>query len=118
MHGDSHNPPVDDLKLSPPSAGRNWNFYSREYNSAFLVAGLIQFFFLVFAALMLDGGHLLRTVCIAALGHWAAALIVLLRRRTNPTPFDIMLVKYGFLAMLVIVYAIGPALVRLLGLER
>ena len=100
------------------AASQTWKFYAPEYNSVFLTALLIQVFFLVLSALLLDGGRMLRCVQVAVLSHWAATAIILFRRPKNPTQADLMIVKYAFLGMIVLVAAFGWPMVQLLGLER
>lgn len=119
MFSHAENSSCDDApNRSAPRGARDWKTYSPAYNSAFLAALLIQGLFLLFGALLLDGGHFSRGVWIAVLGSWAATWIILFRRPMNPTATDLLIVKYAFLAMLIFVTAFGWPLVQLLGLER
>jgi hypothetical protein len=62
-----------------------------------IVAALTQqAFILTFAALVLDGGRLLRVVSAALVVAWLVSLVVLVRYRKHPTPVGIGVVKYGF----------------------
>ncbi|MHC4178435.1 MAG: hypothetical protein ACYSWU_13060 [Planctomycetota bacterium] len=62
----------------------------------FVIALVLQGLLLIFAALLLDGGFLLRLSLMAVITHWIAAGVIVVRRRASPTEFDVGLVRYGF----------------------
>jgi hypothetical protein len=69
---------------------------------AFVFAMLQQAVLFLLAALLLDGGVVLRRVTIASIGFWCFVLLLLIRRRNSPTRVDIILVKYGIWPLLLI----------------
>jgi hypothetical protein len=56
---------------------------------------------------MLDGGALFQTVVYAILGYWAGILMI--RRRLQTTPLDNFLIRWGFIILCVISFAISNA---------
>jgi hypothetical protein len=62
----------------------------------FVIALALQGFLLIFAALLLDGGFLLRLSLMAVITHWIAAGLIVARRRAAPTELDVGVVRYGF----------------------
>lgn len=66
------------------------------YSDSLKLSVLIQLPLFVFAALLLDGGQMLRGVEIAAAGYWVGAVLIMVRRPKHPTQVDLDLVKYGF----------------------
>ena len=72
-----------------------------------IVLALIQqAFILLLAAMVLDGGQLLREVSGAFAVSWAISLVVMLWYRDRPTRWSIAVVKFGFwLAIAVLIVA-------------
>jgi hypothetical protein len=66
------------------------------FSRAILVALVQQAVLLVLAALMLDGGLLLRAFAGALAASWIVSLAVMLMNRRQPTSLAIAIVKYGF----------------------
>jgi len=66
------------------------------YSDSLKLSVLIQLPLFVFAAMLLDGGQMLRGVAIAAAGYWVGAVLIMVRRPKSPTQVDLDLVKYGF----------------------
>ncbi len=95
-------------------ASRN---YSPEYNAAFKTGLLIQFGLAVLTALILDFGHTHRAFWVAFLGQWAMVWILLVRRPTHPTRFDLAVVRYGIIPLLFLVAIAGPVFLRLFGVR-
>jgi hypothetical protein len=93
----------------------NWRDYSPAFNQAMLNGLMIQGALGVPVALILDGGPMLRVFLVAMLGQWSTALIILLRRPTNPTRLDLAMVRYGILPLFIVVLCFGPLLLRMLG---
>ena len=100
-----------------PDFRRNWTDYSPEYNAAFKTALLVQAVLAIVTALVLDFGQTHRAFWVAFLCQWAMAWIILLRRPTHPTRFDLSLVRYGIVPLLSIVAGVGPWFLRLLGVH-
>ena len=80
----------EDATRQPPMA------VGTVYSHAITVALAQHAVVLILAALVLDGGHMLRICTIAALASWLCTLVIMLRRRKQPTRFDLGLVRYGF----------------------
>jgi hypothetical protein len=53
-------------------------------------------------SLILDGGLIFNRFAIAAIGYWAIAIIMLLRRQPEMTDTDLWLLKWGYLPLVVI----------------
>jgi len=51
---------------------------------------------------MLDGGTTAKVVGVAVSGFWLCTAFVIVRRRFNPTKFDLVFVRWAFWAMLAI----------------
>src|SRR5438045_498652 len=51
-------------------------------------------------AATLDGGALARMCAAVSLGFWLLVLVIVLRRRRNPSPFDLAFVAFGYPVML------------------
>ena len=104
------------LGEKPPSR-KDWTRYSPEYNAALKTGLLIQAVLAVATALVLDFGQTHRAFWVAFLCQWAMVWIMLFRRPNNPTWFDLLLVRYGIVPLLIIVAGAGPWLLRLLGTQ-
>ena len=61
-------------------------------------------------ALILDGGFTFRVCLAAAIAHWVAVTIVVIRRRTSPTMLDVGVLKFGFLFCFVLAF-VAPFLI-------
>lgn len=66
-----------------------------------LTAGLM-----VIAALLLDGGRVLRLIMVAALAQCAAILIIMRRDPTQVTQLDLLVLRYGILVFAALVFLI------------
>jgi hypothetical protein len=78
----------------------------------------IQAVLAVLTALTLDLGQIQRAFWVAMLCHWATVFIVVLRRPMTPTKFDLAIVRYGIIPLLLIVATFGPLLLRFLGIPN
>ena len=67
-----------------------------------------QAFILMLAALVLDGGRLLRAVSGVLILSWLVSLIVMIRYKEHPTPVSIAIVKYGFWLAILVLLLVGP----------
>ena len=65
------------------------------------------------AALVLDGGIIFQRVLVAMIAFWCFVLVLLIRRRTQPTSGDILFIKFGFWPLIVIAVVITTVLGRL-----
>ena len=67
------------------------------------VAVIQYLFFMLIAALILDGGFILRCFGIGLLAHGCLIAIICLRRPSSPTSLDLGLIRYGFLPIALVV---------------
>ena len=81
---------------------------------AIVVALAQQAFILVLAALVLDGGRLLRIVAGALILSWLVSLAVMLWYRDHHTSFSISIVKYGFWLAILVMLLVAPWAGRLI----
>ena len=76
---------------------------ARTYGRAIVLAAAQQVVVLALASLVLDGGRSLRA-CVTAAGlSWICALLPMLRHSKQPTRLDLVIVKYGFWFVLLLV---------------
>lgn len=86
----------------------NWtHFDEAAYYPATPAAAIWQASLAVLAALMLDTGETGRAWSAALLSHWAIIWLILLRRPLRPTRFDLAVVRYAMLPLLIIVTFLG-----------
>ncbi len=64
-----------------------------------IIAQLILYFFFGMA---LDGGILFQNLYFTSLAFWGSVVVLLLRKRWNPSPADLFYVKWGFFPILII----------------
>lgn len=74
---------------------------------AFVVAVVHQIVLLPLAALLLDGGAVLRRVVVASVAFWCFVLALLIRRRDRPTTWDVVFVKYGIWPLLAVTIVVA-----------
>ena len=84
-------------------------------------AGLVyplaqQFIVLGFASLILDGGTILQIFTYAAVAHWACIAIILIRRRTQLTRIDKIVIRVGFVVACAISVVLTGFIWRLRGI--
>ena len=65
---------------------------------------------LLLAAMILDGGGMIRKCCIAAIAHWATIGVILMRRRR--TRVDMIIVRWGFFPILILVGRLASQVIR------
>ena len=68
---------------------------------------------LLLSGLILDGGMIFKRIAIASIAYWVMTLIILSRRWLNTSDSDILLVKWAFLPILLVVcvfWTVGAAL--------
>jgi hypothetical protein len=78
-----------------------------EVYTALKVSIVLQLLGLLFSGMILDGGILMRIFIWAIAGYWGGALLILFRRRSNPTSFDLAYLKYGAPINLAVIVAVG-----------
>ena len=76
------------------------------YKRAIYIALAQQIVFGFLTMLVLDGGRIAHTTGIAVLTFWAGAAIVISRRPTLPTDLDLFLIRFGFLPLLMVTFAL------------
>jgi len=77
------------------------------YGPAVKFALVVQVLLLLLSSMVLDGGHTVRIVAIAMLAFWAAALILILRNPRSAKKWDLIYIRAGFLAVLVLAWLIA-----------
>ena len=86
------------------------------YRKPIFEAIALQVILGLLSALVLDGGDC-RHICGAALvAFWGGAAVLVWRHPRDPTKTDLQLVRFGFLPVLVIAFAIIHAVWRAKGL--
>ncbi len=63
----------------------------------------LQAIFVILGGLALDGGHLARYTLFVLFPYWIVALLILLRRRNSPTSLDLIVIRFGYLALLLLI---------------
>lgn len=89
--------------------------FSAKYRSPLRDSLVLQAFFLIFSSLALDGGMMLGNSLFALAPCWALTLLVLLRRSSTPTPLDLKVVRFGYLASWILLLLLSPLLALLTG---
>jgi uncharacterized membrane protein len=77
------------------------------YRRTIFTALILQVILGVLAMMVLDGGRIAHTTGIAVLAFWAGAAIVILRRPKLPTAFDLVLIRFGFLPLLIVTFVLA-----------
>jgi hypothetical protein len=93
--------PSDDLASQPLFAARE------KFSHAIVIALAQQVPVLILAALILDGGLILRFCGIAAIAAWVFTLTILLRRPKEPTNIDLAVIKYSFWPAMLLILVVG-----------
>ena len=89
--------------------------FSDRYRSPIRDSLCLQVFFLIFSSLVLDGGMMLRYSLFALAPAWALILLVILRRPAEPTPLDLKVVRFSYLAVWILLLVLSPLLALLTG---
>jgi hypothetical protein len=80
---------------------------SASYRRAVFEALALQVILGILAMMVLDGGHIAHTTGIAVLAFWTGAAVIIFRRPTTPTPTDLWLIRFGFLPLIVVTFALA-----------
>jgi len=87
---------------------------SPAYRGAVKVAIVLQVVVALFLLLLLDGGTLARVGGVAMIGFWIGVAVVMIRRPREPSTLDLLYVRWGYLAVLIV----GIACVPFMGVLR
>lgn len=85
---------------------KRWKTPDPPYRTAILIAGVLQAVLIGFGAITFDFGVILRSACLALVPFWGMVLWILSRRLGTPTKPVILLIKYGFVPIFLLVYAV------------
>jgi len=85
------------------------------YRAAIKVAILLQVLLTLFIGLLLDGGYTAGIGACVMGGFWIGVAAVVFRRPRNPTPLDLLYVRWGYVPLLVLSVIIAPVIPRLCG---
>jgi hypothetical protein len=72
---------------------------SAKYGSPLRDSLILQAFFLFVSWLALDHGRMFRYSLFTLAPTWALILLIVLRRPTEPTPLDLKVVRFSYLAL-------------------
>jgi hypothetical protein len=86
--------------------------FSPAYRTPLRFAVAQHFIVILLTAFLLDGGAMLRASSFAVAAHWVVIVVVMCRRRSAPTGFDLGLIRVGFLPVAIIAGAIAGLLGR------
>jgi hypothetical protein len=70
------------------------------YESSLWVAGVSQVILFFLGGLVCDFGQLMQYMVITLIAFWASALTLIYRRQNDPSQFDLVYIRYGFIALL------------------
>jgi hypothetical protein len=94
----------------------NWTDFNEDaYLPAMRTAVVWHAVLGVLTSLMLDGGQLRRLWALALVCHLAIVWLILFRRPLAPSRLDLAIVSYSALPLMVIVAAVGPPFLHILG---
>lgn len=77
------------------------------YRRAVFTALIVQFFAGLLSAMALDMGVMMKACGLALVPFWTGASILIFRRPQSPTKADIALVRFGFIPVFILMWAIG-----------
>ena len=80
---------------------------AEDYRRAIFSSLILQVILGFLAMMVLDGGRIAHTTGIAVLAFWAGAAVIILRRPKSPTEWDLFLVRFGFLPLLIMTFALA-----------
>jgi ribose/xylose/arabinose/galactoside ABC-type transport system permease subunit len=76
-----------------------------QYREPLSLAIVIQLLAVGMASLILDGGLCVSLALVSAIGYWTVVLMIILRRPQTPRPTDILIVRWLYPAVLVLILA-------------
>ena len=77
------------------------------YRRAVFDAVILQVIFGVLSKMVLDGGKVAHTTGIAMLAFSMGVGLIIQRRPTDPTDWDLTWIRFGFLPLLVVTFAVA-----------
>jgi hypothetical protein len=77
------------------------------YRRAIFNSLILQVILGLLAMMVLDGGRIAHTTGIAVLAFWLGAATIMLRRPKMPTQWDLLLIRFGFLPLLILTFALA-----------
>lgn len=77
------------------------------YGPAVWTAVVLQLGLTFLVSLILDGGKLASAGGCALVGFWAGVAMILLRRPRTPRPLDLLLIRWGYVPLLIVAVAIA-----------
>jgi hypothetical protein len=86
---------------------------SVKYRSPLRDSLCLQAFFLFVSWLALDHGMMFRYSLFALAPAWALILLIVLRRPAEPTPLDLKVVRFSYLAVWILLLLLSPLLAPL-----
>lgn len=95
-------------KQDSPTTSTLTRRVSPDYRDAIFTAILLQLFFGLSTALILDGGYIATVFLFSSIGFWAGTALILIRRPKAPTAFDIDAIKWGTFFCLAVSAVICP----------
>lgn len=72
---------------------------SGSYRSPVRDSLILQAFFIFVSSLVLDGGGILRYSIFALVPTWALIFLIVMRRPAEPSPLDLKVVRFSYLAL-------------------
>lgn len=91
------------FRLTPSASSVSEDLAVGTLRNAIWFSLIQQMPLLLMSGLILDGGLIFRRVVIASIAFWAMTLVILSRRWANTSDSDILLVKWAFLPILLLV---------------
>ena len=88
------------FRLTPGSESPDTIITSGSLRDAIIFPVVQQLSLLLLSAMLLDGGLVFRRVSIASVAFWMLALIIMIRRGQDVTGSDVLLVKWGYIPIL------------------
>jgi hypothetical protein len=83
----------------------------KELRSALFDSLMIQIVLGIVAGLMLDGGMCLQMWTFSMVAFWSGCVLVLARRWKIPTKMDLVMIRWGFLILCLLVTPVFSALI-------
>jgi hypothetical protein len=90
---------------------------SSAYRKAIFDALILQIVLGILSAMILDGGVCAQICGVALLAFWAGAAVLIYRRSQSPTEIDILLIRFGYIPVLIIAGVLIPMIWHWRGVE-
>ena len=95
-------PQHQSFRLTQDSTAPDASLPIDTFRDAVIFTLVLQIPLLLITALILDGGLIFKRVAIASVAFWILTLIIKIRRRPKLPDSDVLLVKWGYLPVLLI----------------